>query len=277
MALKTAYQGDHGTFSEMAVLKYFASQEIEQCGCKNFTEIMEGTESGRFDYGVLPVENTTTGIISRSYDLFRKYKVHAVGEINIPVRHNLIVLPGTKTEEIKEVYSHPEALSQCQGFFSRHPSFREVPFQDTAKSAEYIMQCGEKSKAAVGSSRAAEYFGLEMKEQDIQDNNLNMTRFLVITAKEETDPQADKISMMLVLNHRPGALYNILGILAKNGINILKLESRPMPGKVFEYLFYIDFTGNINDRTVRSVLHELELRCIESKIFGCYKEAAKEF
>ena len=277
MALKTAYQGDHGTFSEMAVLKYFSGKEIEQQGCRNFIEIMEGTENGTFDYGVLPVENTTTGIIARSYDLFRRYDVHAVGEINIPIIQNLIALPDTKIEEIREVYSHPEALSQCQEFFLAHPDIRQVPYQDTAKSVEYIRNCKDPTKAAIGSSRAAEYFGMQMMHEGIQDSGLNMTRFLVVTAKEEQDPEADKISMMMILNHRPGALYNVLGILSKNGVNILKLESRPIPGKLFEYMFYIDFTGNTNERGMKNILHELALRCIEAKILGCYKEAEKEF
>lgn len=273
--VKAGYQGDHGTYSEMAVLEYFKGKETEQHGCRNFIEIMEGTESGVFDYGVLPVENTTTGIISRSYDLFRKYNVRAVGEINIPIRHHLMALPGTEIEEIREVYSHPEALSQCQGFFLRHPGISQIPYQDTAKSAEYIREAGDRTKAAIGSSRAAEYFGLTSLIRDVQDSNLNMTRFLVVSAREEQDPEADKISMMLVLHHRPGALYNILGILAKNGINLLKLESRPIPGKIFEYMFYIDFTGNTNDRMIKNVLRELGQRCLEAKILGCYKEAEK--
>ncbi|MBR4164287.1 MAG: prephenate dehydratase [Solobacterium sp.] len=273
--MKVGYQGNHGTFSEIAALRYFAGKNPENKGYKNFRAIMKDVESGELDYAVVPVENTTTGIIARCYDLFQHYNIHAVGEINVPIHEDLIVVPGTKIEEIKEVYSHPEALSQCTNFFAEHENIKQVPFQDTAKSVEYIKECNDHAKAALGSYRAREYYQMESLLEQVQDSNLNMTRFLVITAKEEQDPAADKISTMMVLKHRPGALYNTLGILSKNGINIVKLESRPIPGRVFEYLFYIDFYGNTKDREMKQILHELDLHCVEMKILGCYKEAER--
>jgi chorismate mutase/prephenate dehydratase len=136
---------------------------------------------------------------------------------------------------------------------------------------EYVKECNDRSKAALGSWRAREYYGLESLEAEVQDSDTNMTRFLVITNREIIDPAADKISMMMILKHRPGALYNILGILAKNGINILKLESRPIPGQIFEYMFYIDFEGNVSDRNMKEVLRELEMRCQTMRVLGCYK------
>ena len=276
MKIKVGFQGSNGTFSEIAALQYFRNRDIEAQGYPGFKAILNDVENGTLDYAVLPVENTTTGIIARCYDLFRQYDIHAVGEIAIPIREDLIVIPGTGLEEIREVYSHPEALSQCTEFFAANPQIKSVPWQDTARSVEYVRDCGDRSKAALGSWRAREYYGMESLISEVQDSDLNMTRFLVVTAKDESDPAADKISMMLVLKHRPGALYNILGILAKNGINILKLESRPIPGKIFEYMFYIDFSGNTETREMKAVLKELSLRCEEARMLGCYKAAEPE-
>lgn len=277
MAIKVGFQGNHGTFSEIAALQYFKDKEYDALGYKNFPSIMKDVESGVLDYALLPVENTTTGIIARTYDLFRQYNIHAIGEWNVPVRQNLIVTPGTKIEDIKEVYSHPEALSQCHNFFAEHPDILQVPYQDTAKAVEYIAECKDPSKAAIGSWRASEYYHLPSLMEHIQDKNTNMTRFLCITAKEEEDPEANKISMSLILKHRPGTLYNALGILAKRGINIEKLESRPLPDSVFEYLFYIDFLGSMKNKDVKEAIKELQLHCSEAKILGCYKKAEVNF
>lgn len=268
---KVGYQGSHGTFSEIAAVEYFKDEEIERIGFTNFKDIVDAVAKEELDYALLPVENTTTGIISRSYDLFKDNDIYAVGEINIPIREDLIVLKGTKIEDIKEVYSHPEALSQCQSFFEKHPNIKAIPYQDTAKSVEYIKECNDKSKAALGSWLARDYYELESLLSEIQDTNNNMTRFLVITKEKVENKEANKISMVLVLKHRPGALYNLLGILSKSGINILKLESRPIVGKVFEYMFYIDFEGNVNNREMKAVLKEIELHCLESKVLGNYK------
>lgn len=276
MKIKVGFQGRNGTFSEIAAMQYFRGRDYEAVGYPDFRTILADVENGSLDYAVLPVENTTTGVIARCYDLFRHYRIHAVGEIDIPIYEDLIVVPGTSLEEIREVYSHPEALSQCSEFFAAHPWMEARAAQDTARGVEYVRDCNDRTKAALGSWRAGEYYGMESLLAGVQDNDLNMTRFLIVTAKEETDPAADKISMMLVLRHRPGALYNILGILAKNGINILKLESRPIPGRIFEYMFYIDFSGNTGDRTCRAVIRELEQRCEETKILGCYKAADPE-
>lgn len=271
---KVGYQGNHGTFSEIAALKYFKNEEMESIGYPNFPSIMQDVENETLDYAVIPVENTTTGIIARTYDLFQKYAIHIVGEINVPIQEDLIVLPGTKLEQIRQVYSHPEALSQCTEFFAAHPAIQEVPYQDTAKSVEYVKEQKDPSKAALGSWRAAEYYQMESLAEAVQDSTMNMTRFFIITHKEEVIEGADKISMLLILRHTPGSLYNTLGIISKRGINILKLESRPIQGKLFEYQFYIDITGNLKQKDLKEMLHELEQRCVECKVFGNYKAAS---
>lgn len=273
MTLKVGYQGNHGTFSEIAALRYFADRPFIQKGYSNFTDILNDCDSGELDYALLPVENTTTGIIARTYDLFQKHHVHAVGEINVPIHDDLIVLPGTAIEDIREVYSHPEAISQCSRFFSEHPQMKPVYYQDTAKSVEYIKSCGRKEKAALASSRAAEYYEMESLQKNVQNSMTNITRFFCVTAHEETVQDADKISMMLILKHQPGSLYQVLKVLADRSINLLKLESRPIQGKVFEYSFYLDFCGNTADPEMQKILSQIQECSISMSVLGCYRAA----
>ncbi len=271
MAIKVGYQGNHGTFSEIAVMRYFKDVEIEQKNYKNFVEIMEACDKGELDYAMIPVENTTTGIIARTYDLFKDYNVHAIGEMVVKIEEDLIVVPGTKLEDIKEVYSHPEALSQCEKFFLAHDEILAISHQDTAASVEYIKQLNDKSKAALASSRAAEYYEMESLMKCVQDSDTNMTRFLCITSKDEQPQDGNKVSIMLVLNHEPGSLYHAMEVLSAMSINIMKLESRPIVGQPFHYCFYIDFVGNILDPKVQIVLDEIRSRCFELRVLGCYQ------
>ena len=276
MKIKVGYQGNHGTFSEIAAMRFFAGKDFEACGYPNFKTILTDVENGVLDYAVLPVENTTTGIISRSVDLFRNYGIHAVGEINVPIRQNLIVLPGAELSDIREIYSHPEAISQCAQFFADHPKIRAVAFQDTARSVEYIKECGDIHKAAIGSTRAADYYGLHSLLEGMQDSNTNMTRFLCVTEKNEIAKDADKVSLYFSVRHEPGSLYQVLGVLAARNINMVKLESRPIPGQMFEYCFYLDFSGSLADENIRSALAEIRRRCTECRVIGCYKAATIE-
>ncbi len=273
MTVRVGYQGTNGTFSEIAVMQYFQGTAYEPCNYRNFTDILNDLDCGALDYALLPVENTTTGVIARTVDLFRNYGIHAVGEITVPIKQNLIGLPGASKEEITEIYSHPEAISQCTRFFGEHPSIRAVAFQDTARSVEYIKECGDPTKAALGSDRAAEYYGMEILLADMQDSDTNMTRFLCVTEQNEANPDADKVSLYFSVRHEPGSLYHVLGVLADHNLNMLKLESRPIPGQVFEYCFYLDFTGNLSDANVREALSEIRSRCNECRVLGCYKAA----
>lgn len=269
--MKVGYQGNHGTYSEIAALTYFEGVEFEPVGFRNFPSLFEALDQKEIDYALIPVENTTTGIISRTYDRFRDYNIYAVGEINVPITEDLVVCPGTTVDEIEEVYSHPEALSQCGRFFAEHPGCRSMAYQDTAAAVAYVRQCNDHKKAALASWRAAEYYGMESLLKSVQDSTRNMTRFLVMSHTESVAGDADKISMMFILRNHSGALYNVLGILAKNGIDIVRLESRPIPDTPFQYMFYVDFKGNIRNREIRNVIHELDVRCEYTKVFGCYK------
>ena len=271
MTYKVGYLGQHGTFSEIAALQYFEGQDIETVSGKNFPQILQDVADGVLDHAVIPVENTTTGIIARSYDLFIQYDIHAVGETVVPVREELIGLAGTSVEEIREVVSHPEALSQCAGFFAAHPWIRQVPFADTAAAAAYVKGKNDRSVAALASWRAREYYGLVTLADNVQDSSRNMTRFLIVSREAMVPEDADKVSIMLVLRHVPGALYHMLGDLAKYDINILRLESRPIMDRPFEYRFYIDFAGNTETPQVRSALESIFRHSQEHRLLGCYK------
>lgn len=267
------YQGVSGAFSETAVRQLFGGREYEDRGYSDFISLLGDVESGEVDYAVIPVENTTTGIIARTYDHLQHYDIHIVGETVVPIRECLIANPGTKIEDIREVYSHPEALSQCQELFTKYPDMSPHAHEDTALSVSYIRDLGDKTKAALASELAAETYGMEILLPNVQDNNVNMTRFLCVTAKEEYPKDADKVSLRMVTSHTPGALFNALGIFASLGINVLKLESRPIFGRVFEYCFYLDFSGSLEDPDVREALRRLEYDTTELNIFGNYKAA----
>ncbi len=269
--MKVGYQGVSGSFSQMALSSFFADQEYEERCYSDFNELFIDVAEKKIDYGMIPVENTTTGIITRTYDYFQYFDLHAVGEVVVPVDQNLIVIPGTRIEDLKEVYSHPEALSQCQSFFKNHPHIKPVVYEDTALSVRYIRNKGDNHKGAIASRLAAKQYEMEILFPRIQDNIHNMTRFLCVSGKDEKVKDADKISIMMVLSHSPGALYHALGIFASKNINVVKLESRPIFGKVFEYCFYLDFTGNPEDPDVIEVLRRLEYDCLALKVFGAYK------
>ena len=273
--LTIGYQGVSGAFSESAVRKFFGDREYEERCYSDFISMFADVESGELDYAMFPVENTTTGIIARTYDHFQHYKVHAVGEVVVPIKECLIACPGAKIEDISEVYSHPEALSQCQALFGKYPNMTPHAHEDTALSVSYIRDTGDKTKAALASSLAAETYGMEILLPDVQDNDVNMTRFLCVTAGEEYPEDADKVSIRMVTSHTPGSLYNALGVFASLGINVLKLESRPIFGRVFEYCFYLDFAGNLNDPDVAEALRRLDYDCLELNIFGNYKAAVE--
>lgn len=269
--MRVGYQGVRGAFSESALIKYFGEAEVEEVTYSDFISMFRDVESGALDYAMFPVENTTTGIIARTYDHFHDFRAYAVGEVVVPIRECLIVNPGTQIEEITEVYSHPEALSQCNELFIRYPHMKPVVFEDTALSVKYIKELGDRNKAALASELAAEIYDMEILQRNVQDNDSNMTRFLCVSGKEEYSSDADKISIRMVTGHTPGSLYNALGIFAALNINVLKLESRPIVGKLFEYCFYLDFAGNLEDPDVREALRRLRYDCIELDLFGCYK------
>ena len=269
--LKVGFQGKNGTYSDLAVDNFFKGQQFTKVNYPNFKKIVYDIEHDIIDYALIPVENTTTGIISRTYDFFFDHELYAVGEICIKIKEELIALPNAKLEDIKEVYSHPEALSQCSTFFSNNPKIQSIAYQDTSASVEYILKCNDIHKAAIGSEVAAKYYNLPILLKDIQDNDHNMTRFLCITHHKQKVDGANKVSAMFILKHKAGSLFKLLEVFAKNDINLLKLESRPLPFHNFEYLFYIDFELLPNQPKLDEILKICTNYCQDYKLLGYYK------
>ena len=272
--VKVAYQGVPGAYSEIAVLKYF-NKKADPVPFKGFKELIEAVEKGEVQYGMLPVENSTTGTVTKSVDLLRDYNIYIIGEEYVKVEHNLIVLPETIEEDIKEVYSHPEALKQCDELFETNEKMHPIAYIDTAKSVEYIKNENCKYKAAIASNRAAQIYNLKILKSNIQDNKYNTTRFLIISGTEKVIEIADKISLYLITSHQAGALFEAIKVFADNKMNMLKIESRPIQNKPFEYCFYIDTEGNMQDTKTKKFIKELEKHCIELKVLGNYVRSKK--
>ncbi|WP_186428634.1 prephenate dehydratase [Clostridium sp. BSD9I1] len=268
--INVGFQGVPGSFSEEALLEYF-EDEVTIHNVREFEDIFRALKNNEIDYGVLPIENSSTGGIVEVYDLLRKYGFFIVGERTIEVNHNLLGIKGTKIEDIKEVYSHPQALQQSGEFLKDYPHWEKIPYRNTAASAELIKNENSKGKAAIGSKRAGQIYNLDIIKENINYNKNNYTRFIVIGKNLELQSHYDKISTILTLPHKAGSLYNILSIFAEYNLSLLKIESRPIVDKSFEYFFYIDFEGNLDNQFVKEAIGELRNNSYDFKLLGNYK------
>jgi prephenate dehydratase len=280
--VKIAYQGEPGAYSEAAALKY--RPDVEPIPCPAFEDVFEAVERGRATLGVLPIENSIGGTIHRNYDLMLHHELRIVGEIELPVSHALVVLPGTAFDRVTTIYSHPQALAQCDRFLRALKGVEVVATYDTAGSARLIRDRGLVNAAAIASERAAEVFGLEVLRAGIQDFADNITRFLVLgrtsTADDARPIDADKTTIVFALPNEAGALFKALSVFALRGIDLTKMESRPIPGRPWEYLFYADLAvGSHELRCGRALMHLAEfatsLRTLGS-YRGCPRARADE-
>lgn len=265
------YQGVLGSFGEQAAKEYFNKDE-EKVNFKDFEDVFKALANDEIDYGVLPFENSSTGAIADVYDLVRKYGFYIVGERCLKIQQNLLAVPGTKLEDIKEVYSHIQAFLQSRAFLGKYPDWIQIPYFNTALSAKYIKESNCKTKAAIASLDAAELYGLDVICENINFNSNNITRFVVVSKQDESNEEADKISMVISLPHISGSLFSILKVFTENNINMLKIESRPDIKKPFEYYFYIDIEGNEQDDRVKKSLQEVEKISKSFKFLGNYKK-----
>ncbi len=266
--MRVAIQGERGSYSDEAALIFFKS--YEPISKQSLEEVFDSVECAESDYGVVPVENSTTGSIRKSLDLLLKRDVSVVGEVKVRVRHALLGIRGSKIEDIKVVYSHPEAISQCEDFLKSR-EWEVIPSFDTAGAAREVAESGDMKKAAIAGERAASIYNLEVLARDIQDISHNTTRFFVIAKEGSWPKEADTTSAFFATRHVPGALWRALGVFAKRNINLLWLESRPIRKEPWNYSFFIEFEGSLWEDYVNEALKELEDHTIWVKVLGSYK------
>lgn len=269
--LTVGYQGVAGAYSHLALQKYFKGKVIEESNFKVFEDVVQAVRGGAIQYGVLPIENSSTGGITEVYDLLRRYDISIVGEKIIKVEHNLIANPGTKIEDIVEVYSHPQGFAQCQDFFKKHPTMKLIPYYNTAKGAELVKQKGTNNVAAVAGVQAAEKYGLEIIAGKINVNENNYTKFVVLAKENKEIVDADKITVVVSLENETGSLYRLLSCFDKFGLNLLNIESRPIAERPWEYFFHIDVIGNLKNEMVIKAFNLIKKEAKEFHVLGNYK------
>lgn len=265
-----ACQGVEGAYSQIACEKIFKNPFIMYF--KNFEAVFTAIEQGMCQYGILPIENSTAGSVNKVYDLMVKHDFSIVRTFRLKVDHNLLVNPGTKLSDIKVVYSHEQALNQCGDFLQKLQGVNIIPAGNTAIAAEMVASSGRTDVAAISSRSCAELYNLECLASSIQDKGNNRTRFICISKKMEIYPGSDKTSIMMILSHKPGSLYKVLARLYTLGINVTKLESRPIPDREFEFMFYFDLETSIYSDEFIQLMCELDELCEEFKYFGSYTE-----
>jgi chorismate mutase/prephenate dehydratase len=272
--MKIGYQGIAGAYSEMASKKFFTSNDDEFVGCQTFDEIFDKVDGGELDFGVVPIENSLAGSIHRNIDLLNRHNLKIIGEIYLKVEHNLLGLKDSKLEDIKEVYSHWQALAQCERTLKRElPRASIKEHFDTAGAARFVSEQNDKTKASVSSKLASEIYGLEILKENIQDDNNNYTRFVIISKKYLKDLEVDKkykTSITFSGKSVPGFLYSILKNFAEHNINLTKIESRPIPNDTWNYFFYIDFEGRFDDKEMVQILQKTAELTNDLKVLGSY-------
>ena len=265
-----ACQGVEGAYSQLACEKIFKNPMIRYF--ETFDQVFNAIDQGICKYGVLPIENSTAGSVTKVYDLMLQHDFYIVRSFRLKIDHNLLAAPGTKLEDIREIYSHEQAISQCGGFLHSLKNVHVVAVANTAVAAQMVASSGRRDVAAISSRSCMELYGLQNLASSIQDKGNNRTRFICISKNMEIYPGADKTSIMMVLNHKPGALYKVLARIYALGINVTKLESRPIPDRDFEFMFYFDLETSIYSQEFQELMGELEDFCEEFKYLGSFSE-----
>ena len=265
-----ACQGVEGAYAQIACEKMFKSPFIMYF--KNFEGIFNAIDKGLCQYGILPIENSTAGSVKKVYDLMIHHNFSIVRTFRLKIDHNLLANPGTKLSDIKEIYSHEQAINQCSGFLNSIPGVKIIPVENTAVAAQAVAESGRTDVAAISSHSCEELYNLISLADSIQDKGNNRTRFICISKKLEIYPGSDKTSIMMVLSHKPGALYKVLARMYVLGINVTKLESRPIPDRDFEFMFYFDMETSIYSDEFVQLMCELDDMCEEFKYLGSYTE-----
>ncbi len=268
--MSVAFQGEPGAYSEQAVFNYFG--QVETTPCESFEDVFKQVSTNQCESGMIPIENSLAGSIHQNYDLLLRNNLYIVGEYFLRVRHCLIALPGVQKSDIRKVISHPQALGQCAGYL-RGLGLKGEPEYDTAGSVKLLKASREHTTAAIASRRAAELYGMQILEEGIEDNSENYTRFLAITSQPVAPQPLAKTSIVFTLKNQPGALFKALSVFALRDIDLTKIESRPLAGMPWNYLFYIDFIGASGDDTVQRALSHLGEYALMLRVLGSYPRA----
>lgn len=265
------FQGVQGAYSQLAMIAFFGENMKSNFHVESWRDAMDAIKSGKADYAVLPIENSLAGSIEENFDLLSEYDVAIVGEQILKVNHALLGVKGAKIDDIKTVYSHPKAIAQCDEYIrTQHMDWDVKNLHNTAVSAQKIHDDGDKTQAAIGSEYNATLYDLDVLEKGIQDNKNNETRFIIVSKDKKYKKDASQIGLCLEIDHKPGSLYRILSNLMFNGINMNRIESRPIKGVNWQYRFFIDIDGNLNDEAVRNALTGLKEECVSLRVLGNY-------
>ena len=266
---RVVFQGTDGAYSQAAMHKFF-SKDVNSFHVQTFRDAMEAIEEGSADFAVLPIENSSAGMVSEMYDLLEEFENYIVGEVILPINHYLVGTENTTLESIERVYSRPQALMQCSKFLDRHGSWQQIGAANTAVAAKKILNENDPTQAAICSEHAAEIYGLKILEEKINHNHNNSTRFIVVTNQKIFLKKAQKISICFEVAHESGSLYHLLSHFIYNDLNMTKIESRPIEGKTWEYRFFVDFEGNMGDAAVKNAIRGLREESKSLKILGNY-------
>ncbi|PYS81668.1 MAG: prephenate dehydratase [Acidobacteria bacterium] len=269
---RVAFQGERGAFSEEAAVRLLG-ERVALVPRPTFESLFAAVAEGAADFALAPVENSLAGSVQRSYDLLLETSLHIAAEVVISIQHYLIGCPGSSLGSIRTVESHPVALAQCERFFAEHPEIRRVATEDTAGSVAQVVKRGDPTRAAIAGRRAAEIYGGTILRERLEDHGENYTRFVLLTPSPATPDGADKLSLVLKLPHRPGALHHALEPFARRQIDLLKIEGRPVKGEPWEYYIFLDLSASLNDRGAADALEELRGRTASVRVLGCYPSA----
>ncbi|MCW5978507.1 MAG: prephenate dehydratase [Bryobacteraceae bacterium] len=274
--LTVAFQGEKGAFSQVAIHQLLGP-DVEPKPCQHFEQVFQSLARRKVDAAVIPIENTLHGSVHENYDHLVEFRLPIVGETSVRIVHNVIALPGVRFSQLKRIFSHPVALNQCLKFFARFPHLERVPFYDTAGSVKMLIERQYPDAAAIASAAAAEIYGGRILRRSIEDDRQNFTRFFLLRRRRESAPDfppdrggAYKTSLVFSTRNIPGSLFRALSAFALRDVNLAKIESRPLRGKPWEYLFYVDLIGHISDEKVRNALNHLRELADFITVLGCY-------
>lgn len=266
---RIVYQGTEGAYSEEAAIRYFGENSL-RIHVDTFKDAMSLIDEGLADFAVLPIENSSAGIVSENYDLLTQFENYIVGTQVVEIRHCLAGLPGSSLKDIRDVFSHPQALMQSREFLDCHRSMQAHPFQNTALAAKKVSEDGLIHQAAICSEHCAALYGLDVLQRDINYSSKNSTRFIIVTNQKIFLKNAKKVSICFEIPDKTGSLYHVLSLFYYNDVNMSHIESRPIPEHPGEYRFFVDFDGNLSGHSVRNALHGLREETINMKILGNY-------